>query len=192
MAYFLNLLLYKIPTICWAFFVITYAICILLYRLKNDKYEEQGIGDELGQYTMQIKGIWQKSICPRLHSYNNIQGYYCYPLAFAWLCGQASKLKFLQNLFKKSNNFNPLFPSLDLDKSAQLKTSLLIFKLVSALVLPVITQLLALITTLVLGDFTLLSLLIGISSALTMDAIFTPQSYSISTRNIGYFLYSQF
>ena len=88
------------PPLCLVV-ICAYLIFIYLYRIQNE-HIDGGIGDELGQYTMAIKGIWQKTICPKLQTYNNMSGYYCYPLAFSWLCGQAGKSILLQKIFRNA------------------------------------------------------------------------------------------
>lgn len=171
--------------------IVFYLFFIYLYRIQNDQIEG-GIGDELGQYTMAIKGIWQKSICPKLYSYSNIQGYYCYPLAFAWLCGQAGKNSLVQRLFRNSPNQNSLFPSLEQKQAVELKSSILLLKLLSGLIFPLLSQLIILLSCLFIGSFSFLSLVIGIAASLLTDSVFTTQRYAISTRNVGYFLYLLF
>ncbi|MDC3185835.1 hypothetical protein OBA47_01205 [bacterium] len=171
--------------------ICAYLTFICLYRIQNE-HIDGGIGDELGQYTMAIKGIWQKSICPKLKTYNAISGYYCYPLAFSWLCGQAGKNILLQKIFRNIDASNGLFPSLEDEKAVELKTSILILKLLSGLIFPLTIQAILISTCLHLGNYSLISLIIGIGSSLIADSIFTAKRYSISTRNVGYFLYLVF
>ena len=176
------------PPPAWMAIISIYLIFIFLYRIQNE-HIEGGIADELGQYTMAIKGMWQKSICPRLKSYGNIQGYYCYPLAFAWLCGQAGKNNLVKKVFSNLSNENSLFPNLEHKKAVELKASILTLKLLSGLVFPLAIQLTLILSCLFIGSFTLLSLIVGIGSSLIIDSVFTTQRYAISTRNVGYFLY---
>ena len=191
MKHFNDFLSASIPAVICISIISFYLISIYLYRIQNEQIEG-GIGDELGQYTMAIKGIWQKSICPKLYSYNNIQGYYCYPLAFAWLCGQAGRNSLVQKIFRNFPNENTLLPDLDQQKAVELKSSILILKLFSGLIFPIVIQLIILLSCLVIGNFSVLSLIIGIAASLITDSVFTTQKYAISTRNVGYFLYLLF
>lgn len=173
------------------YFVVSSFLLIIIYayRLVNSS-DEGGVGDELGQYTMAIKAIWQSSICPQLTTYNNIKGYYCYPLAFPWICGRMGQIEHIQRFLTCRYSTKSLFPKLNNEQVKHLDTSLVLIKLMSNIIFPLITHVLICYACFSLGGSNLWSLIVSVGASMLADSIFTDQKYSISTRNVGFMLYS--
>lgn len=132
----------------------------------------------------------QKTLCPEQRSYGDTRGRYFYPLGSFWY---PSKLlvafPFIKNIVY--NKDNSLSKSLN-SNSNDIDNYIVFLKIINGILLPLITQIQCILYFYYFLPHSIYTLTSSIACLAIIDSVYFNCTNSISTRNQGYFLYSNF
>jgi len=167
-------------------------ICLnLLTRLvdKSDStIKSPLIDDQASQLGFAILAASQKSVCPKIQTYNKIVGNAYYPLGFFWF-SYALFNKLRRHIPLAPLRHNPISKAIG-NSSPHLDQYIVFIKLISGLIFPIISQVLLLFVGFGMVKGSVIGGLGICISIISLDSLFTSSRYCVSTRNVGLFLYS--